>query len=633
MSKYNQQTHVIVVDEAIERLDPCVILQTILFGVFNNSSMISTENIPGSSKPRNENHRDSLEISPLTKRPRADMTANEKSITLNVYRHLTRSSECYGPSKGENIQKTAEIIGTSFRTVQRIIHEYKVTGKVTTPNRSKPKYDIVGTLDDFILSAIRRKVNEFYLNKEHPTLDQITHAINNDDSLPSFSRSTVYKILKKLNFKNMKPSRKQMHPNIPSGFNDEMREKHNVNLNNVCRICLNCDDNTINLFEEDIKSKEILKTIFECFQVELCKDTYLPSIICSGCVKELEVVEAFRQKCVTFNERFLEFLNTKEAKPIDQSEDFIKIVIDSIDPLLEIKQEQLEIDNNLRECMTCNEKFESDQLLELHMLKHERAGHLTLITGVGGNRRYQCTRCTFSTPHSQTLVNHIRRHNGERPFHCECGKSFTQSSSLSAHRKTHSATACFICPVCGRQFKHSFSLKKHSSVHETAQFTCTICQKKLKTQKSLEDHIHRHNNVRNYNCEDCGDTFVTSSELLNHQKKHKNKFVECHLCGYKTHAKKNLIIHLKRHTGDKSYKCDVCSDMFFSRSDVERHQRVHTGEKPYNCPVCLQGFRYSTGVNKHMLTIHNVKYKWADAKWTKPRINNVRSLREQYTFK
>ncbi|XP_045503806.1 zinc finger protein 271-like [Colias croceus] len=411
-----------------------------------------------------------------------------------------------------------------------------------------------------------------------------------------------------------------------------------MNINTVsqslCRICLKLVEEkepVINLFVDTKESKEILNTIYICFQMILTEDKYLPSIICFDCIKELNAAYSFRQKCITFEERFavlskqFEAITPKcesqEIREDDSQNDTLFIDSNQVDH--DTKDVDVTNKNNKYQCTICNKVLKTESsLLKHHEQMHKKRKHPGKVTGFGTDRRYHCTRCSYSTPHSQTLVNHVRRHNGDRPYHCECGKTFTQSSSLSAHRKTHDNTTYYTCTVCGKQFKHAFTLKKHSRVHENAQFTCSICKKKLKSHESLQSHMHRHYNIRNFNCEDCGDTFVTSSELLNHRKKHNSvKKVECHLCGYKTHTKKNLIVHLKRHAGDKSYKCDQCHVTFFSSGDVQRHQRVHTREKPFTCPICVQRFTYSPSLNKHMLTVHNIKYKWADFKWKESRMS------------
>lgn len=342
--------------------------------------------------------------------------------------------------------------------------------------------------------------------------------------------------------------------------------KHSRNILKVCRICLQHNKDSFNIFDDNKESKDILDKIYLCFQIILNSEKYLPHTICKNCVMELNTANNFRLKCITFDERFSTFYQTIEKDSYAKTEDIccqLKYDNDDLyDDNPSVLHEDIKIldteenfvpENKSKDlgfkCDMCAKILKSKLSLSKHIISmHQKRKHVGKVTGFGPSRRYHCTSCSYSTPHSQTLVNHMRRHDGGRPYHCSCGKSFTQSSSLAAHQKTHSNTTYYTCTVCGKQFKHAYSLKKHQQVHENGQLICSICHKVLKSKQSLQDHTYRHYNIRNFNCEDCGDTFVTSSELISHRKKHNlDKRVECYLCGYKTHTKKSLIIHLKRY--------------------------------------------------------------------------------------
>ncbi|XP_039765298.1 gastrula zinc finger protein XlCGF26.1-like [Pararge aegeria] len=399
-------------------------------------------------------------------------------------------------------------------------------------------------------------------------------------------------------------------------------------LTDTCRVCLLKVAKATYLFSAE--SIDILEKLHSCFQLTLTYKKYLPSVICDSCIEELNIAYNFRQKCVSIEERFSILIQITDHNednniddPVELKDDISeKVEIlkhdseDKLSGIQEISKINYSVEKDTFLCTLCNKALKSEASLAKHNVSmHQKRKHLGKVTGFGPDRRYHCTKCSYCTPHSQTLVNHMRRHNGDRPYCCHCGKTFTQASSLNAHRKTHSNTTYFTCTICGKQFKHAFTLKKHLNVHGAGKFLCDICNKQLKSRQSLQDHMYRHYNIRNYNCEDCGDTFVTHSELLNHKKKHGMiKRVECHLCGYKTHTKKTLIIHLKRHAGDKSFKCGLCQITFYTNGDLQRHARVHTHEKPYPCPVCTQKFAHSTSLNKHMNTVHGIKFKWADVK-------------------
>jgi len=64
-------------------------------------------------------------------------------------------------------------------------------------------------LDEADKHAIRRQMHNFFLN-ETPTIDKVLKEVNDDAVLPSFKRSTFYKLLKHLNFKWKKRGRNSL---------------------------------------------------------------------------------------------------------------------------------------------------------------------------------------------------------------------------------------------------------------------------------------------------------------------------------------------------------------------------------------------------------------------------------------
>lgn len=55
--------------------------------------------------------------------------------------------------------------------------------------------------------AIRRKIYQFWFNRELPTLGKILTVINEDQSLPSFSRTSLYRLMKSMEFEYVKRGR------------------------------------------------------------------------------------------------------------------------------------------------------------------------------------------------------------------------------------------------------------------------------------------------------------------------------------------------------------------------------------------------------------------------------------------
>ncbi|XP_069800229.1 zinc finger protein 585A-like [Dendropsophus ebraccatus] len=231
---------------------------------------------------------------------------------------------------------------------------------------------------------------------------------------------------------------------------------------------------------------------------------------------------------------------------------------------------------------------------------------------------------------------------------CVCGKSYSSSSHLHRHQKTHAADKTssggpgegpcevkttsekgFPC-VCGKSFTINSNLHRH-------QKTCQVGT--VTTPESDGDESR----LKPYVCA-CGKRYTSSSHLYRHQRTHVDGYKEsapaniCH-CGKVFSSRSNLKRHQKTHTqendqneergGDsvedteteapakiKPYVCH-CGKSYTCSSHLYRHQRTHQAgnvpartrnraeesqiEKPYKCE-CGKSYTSTSHLYRHQRT-------------------------------
>ncbi|CAI6374522.1 unnamed protein product [Macrosiphum euphorbiae] len=98
-------------------------------------------------------------------------------------------------------------LGIGITTISNTITEYRNSKTVSSPNRKKIFKNVTDKVDDFDKEAIRRKVHQFWVNRELPNLKKILNVVTNDDTLPKFSNTTLWRLLKSMGFRFTKRGR------------------------------------------------------------------------------------------------------------------------------------------------------------------------------------------------------------------------------------------------------------------------------------------------------------------------------------------------------------------------------------------------------------------------------------------
>ncbi|CAI6369665.1 unnamed protein product [Macrosiphum euphorbiae] len=101
----------------------------------------------------------------------------------------------------------SEQLGIGIGTIYQTILEYKRSKTISSPNRTKKFINVKDKVDDFDKYAIRRKIHKFWCDREFPTLDKILQVVNEDEDLPDFSRTSMYRLVKSMDFVYVKQGR------------------------------------------------------------------------------------------------------------------------------------------------------------------------------------------------------------------------------------------------------------------------------------------------------------------------------------------------------------------------------------------------------------------------------------------
>ncbi|XP_058447989.1 testis-specific zinc finger protein topi [Malaya genurostris] len=198
-------------------------------------------------------------------------------------------------------------------------------------------------------------------------------------------------------------------------------------------------------------------------------------------------------------------------------------------------------------CELCGVTFDNaESIFTHHVDLHAPKKSSTL----GTRRQPKPNASVPSSPNSAT-----------RPYLCElCGKTYTQSSHLWQHLRFHNGVRPFTCPEtgCNRSFTIRPDLKDHIRKCHTGErpYHCSLCDKRFLTGSVYYQHRLIHRGERRYGCEECGKRFYRADALKNHQ---------------------------RIHSGEKPFNCPHCEKHFRQRGDREKHIRVKHMKRTKNC--------------------------------------------------
>lgn len=181
--------------------------------------------------------------------------------------------------------------------------------------------------------------------------------------------------------------------------------------------------------------------------------------------------------------------------------------------------ESLDLNLEVLNCSMCPSQFyDSNDLLE-HLSSHEEEAESNVPTA--------CILCSKVVKGYAQIFEHTKNHHFDKFTHrcLVCNRSFIYGLKFLIHVKNHKEKKPLIhlCNECGQSFPTSSHLKKHTKVEHEKIYSCPYCINVVyKTITAYRQHVDGHTNTRKYRCPMCPKTFAIRNKFKNHYAFHLN---------------------------------------------------------------------------------------------------------------
>ncbi|XP_002054558.3 testis-specific zinc finger protein topi isoform X1 [Drosophila virilis] len=235
-------------------------------------------------------------------------------------------------------------------------------------------------------------------------------------------------------------------------------------------------------------------------------------------------------------------------------------------------------------CNVCELKFANVELLQEH--RYSCYHYFPRLSESGKRLVLPCEFCATNFEYAHEIQPHYEEKHLNK-------KKREKELRNSGNAATMGRLRQYLCDICGKSYTQSSHLWQHLRFHQGVKpFVCQEenCGRKFTIRPDLNDHIRKcHTGERPYHCLVCGKRFLTGSVFYQHRLIHRGeRRYECDECGKRFYRADALKNHQRIHTGEKPYDCPFCTKTFRQRGDRDKHVRARHSHLDANARLMMQ---------------------------------------------
>ncbi|XP_022347771.1 paternally-expressed gene 3 protein isoform X3 [Enhydra lutris kenyoni] len=204
---------------------------------------------------------------------------------------------------------------------------------------------------------------------------------------------------------------------------------------------------------------------------------------------------------------------------------------------------------------------------------------------------YGCKDCGLGFADRADLKDHQKVHGREYLIDSrEYTHSVIHTHSVSEYQKDYIGEQLYECPACGESFVHSSFLFEHQKIHEQDQFFGHRRYEEPFMQPLVINPRRPRAPQKNppagtsLQCHVCGQDFIHGSVLSEHMRIHTGEDLPEQDQRSEDAVSPGLALteFQRSQTEEKHYECKTCGESFLNQSDLREHMRVHEKDEPYD---------------------------------------------------